>query len=134
MKRLFSSIQRIWQNMFSEPNIETLSGKETAPNLNEPKVVISSKNDDSIGSISSKFARSGSESKTYRKLVTQFLLHEPRAKGGFTTIELHKWMDRSIPMSALSKTLYKMKLYGILENVIKDGDGRARIWKLASIK
>jgi hypothetical protein len=134
MKRLFSSIQRIWRNMFSEPTLETLSGKETAANLNEPKVVISSKNDDSIGAMSSKFARAGSESKTYRTLVTQFLLHEPRAKNGFTAIELHKWMDRAIPMSALSKTLYKMKLYGILENVIKDDDGRARLWKLASTK
>jgi len=134
MKRLFSSFLSIWSNRFSAPKIETISGKETTANLNEPKVVISSKDDDSVAALSSKFARAGSETKTYRTLVTKFLENEPKAKNGFTTSELHKWMDRSISVAALSKTLHRMKNYGILEKAVSKDDGRIRVWKLASQK
>lgn len=134
MKRLFSSFLSIWSNRFSAPKIETISGKETTANLNEPKVVISSRDDDSVAALSSKFARAGSETKTYRTLVTKFLENEPKAKNGFTTLELHKWMDRSISVPALSKTLNRMKNYGILDRVVNKEDGRIRIWTLVPRK
>ena len=64
--------------------------------------------------------------------INDFITKEPRAKNGFTAVELYNWMGRALPMSAISKTLYRMRICGEVVSTVKEDDGRIRIWKISN--
>jgi hypothetical protein len=136
MKRLFLSVKNFFWG--TPVKLENLSGQSVTPNFNEPvvsenpKIVLSSKDDNSANFLSSRVARNGDSNPTYRKLLLEFIKNEPRAKNGFTAVELYHWMGEVIPMSAISKTLYRMRICGEVISEVMEGDGRIRIWKLTA--
>jgi len=140
MKRLFLKLS-FW-NYFKRKDV-----KKSTPNAlegfypishlksnitNEPKVVLTSKDESESPILASRFSESGGQS--YGKLILNFLKNEPRAKNGFTAVELHNWMGGCLAMPSISKTLYRMKICGLVTSVVKTDDGRIRIWKLSSTK
>ena len=130
MRRLIFFIRDYFKNHLSEPTIEAFSGKQTVPNFSEPKVVLSSNDPDSPKILSSKLKVGRPlDIVSYRQILSDFIKSEPRAKKGFTAVELYNWMGQSMPMSAVSKTLYRMKICGELVSEVKESDGRIRIWK-----
>ena len=130
MKRLILSIRDFFKPSISEPMLETFSGKKTAPNFSEPKVVLTSNDPDSLKIPSSKLKVGRPlELVSYRQTLSDFIKGEPRAKQGFTAVELYNWMGQSMSMSVISKTLYRMKVCGELVSEVKENDGRIRIWK-----
>jgi hypothetical protein len=136
MKRLFLSVKHFF---WGKPvQLENLSGQSITPNFNEPvisenpKIVLSSRDDNSTDFLSSRIARNGDSNPSYRKVLLEFIKNEPRAKRGFTAVELYHWMGEVLPMSAISKTLYRMRICGEVVSEVKEGDGRIRIWKLVS--
>jgi Fe2+ or Zn2+ uptake regulation protein len=78
--------------------------------------------------ISSKLQRMSTQ--TNREVITAFLLNHPKAYTGFTTVELYAWLNKTIGLQPISKTLYKMKLYGVVESVSSEENGRSKVWKL----
>jgi hypothetical protein len=137
MKRLFLSIKSFFAP--TPTAIETISGKSFFVNDKEPvlgegsKIVLSSRDDDDLVEVLNiKNAREPSERVTYREMLINFIKNEPRAERGFTAVELYNWMDRSLPMSAISKTLYRMRICGDVVSSVKEDDGRIRIWKLVN--
>lgn len=140
MKRLFLKLS-VWnyfkRNKKKENNSDVLEQSDPSshlkPNLsNEPKVVLTSKDDAEFSTLSSRFSKAGSQS--YGKVILTFLENEPRAKNGFTAVELHNWMGGNLAMPSISKTLYRMKICGLVTSEVKNDDGRIRIWKLVSKK
>jgi len=133
MKRIFQSIRNYFKPSYSEPMLETVSGKKTIPDYSDPSVVLTSADPDSpIISSKHKIGRPV-EAVSYRKTLNDFIKSEPRAKEGFTAVELYNWMGKTISMSSISKTLYRMRICGEVVSKIKDGDGRIRIWKLTPL-
>lgn len=130
MKRLILSVRNFFKPSISEPMLETFSDKQIAPNFSEPKVVLTSNDPDSPKIPSSKLKVGRPlELVSYRQTLSDFIKSEPRAKQGFTAVELYNWMGQSMSMSVISKTLYRMKVCGELVSEVKENDGRIRIWK-----
>jgi hypothetical protein len=139
MKRLILSIQNFFRSSSKHHTIQTISGKETVVNDSEPNIssnsrVVLSSNEHTTDYLSNKVNRVAVGGSSYRKILISFIINEPRAKNGFTAVELYNWMGRTLPMSAISKTLYRMKLCGEVISEVKEDDGRIRIWKIASLK
>lgn len=135
MKRLILSIRNYFKPQLSEPTSKNYLREQVVANDLGQKIVLSSDDPDSPKIPSSKLKVGRPlELISYRKILSDFLKNEPRAKKGFTAVELYNWMGQSMAMSSISKTLYRMKLGGEVISEVKEGDGRIRIWKLAPAK
>lgn len=137
MKRLFLSVRNFFKPSNSEqkPEADVTNVSSVYENKltgDNPKVVLTSKEDEDMKSVTSRKLKIKADS--YVGVLLDFLNNEPRAKSGFTAIELHGWMGGSLGMSAISKTLYRMKVCGFLSSVVKEDDGRIRVWTLISKK
>jgi hypothetical protein len=135
MKRV--NFNRCWsflKSQFLKKELTSVSGNIVEANSNEPKtenaprVVISSADDSEISAITSKFSRIATP--THRQTITSFLLTHPKAYTGFTTVELYTWLDKTIGLQPISKTLNKMKVYGLVESISPKENARAKVWKL----
>lgn len=133
MRRFFLRISDFWKSLFQKQELTTISRKKTAANFNEPsfekapKIILTSADDESLSQLGS---LSYFNKKTNRELIVERLQLEPSAYNSFTAIQLYVWLDKKLTLQAISKTLYKMKIYGLVEAVERGSDKRAIVWRL----
>lgn len=134
MKRIIISVYNFWKRRFVKNELTSVSRKVIQANSNEPKiketpkVVLSSADDSEIGAITSKIQRMSI--KTNRQLITDFVMGDDRAANGFTTVQLYVWLNKTLELQAISKTLYKMKTYGLLEAGNPELGSRGKVWMI----
>jgi hypothetical protein len=134
MKRIIISVYNFWKRRFLKNELISVSGNVIQANSNEPeiketpKVVLSSADDSEIGAITSKIQRMSI--KTNRQLITDFVMGDDRAANGFTTVQLYVWLNKTLELQAISKTLYKMKTYGLLEASNPELGSRGKVWMI----
>lgn len=93
------------ESKLSENNKEVISGSfEKTPDRSDFEINVKSE-EEIIGF------------RTYREIITNLIASRSEAKTGFTSKCIYTWLHGELSIKSISKTLYKMKTYGLIKMV-----------------